>query len=595
MDKVILCHKVDFPYVENYIVTFFDRTPIFIYENASVPFADDKYYLCVRRVPWELLPPGAKVGFVNTEPLVVPSKLEEYNKYAKAGVDVFDYSQHNITITGKGVHQPYVEQEKETLVLKKFLECRKEYDIAVEGTPSPRKTAIVEKLVADGFRVIVASGFGEIRDKKIAQASILLHLHYSDEYTMFDTLYCNRWRYAGMKIATEPCVNNTHSKIVTVNTETLSDDLRTLLGESKLPPLKIGLCMIVKNESHIIQEVMNATVDLIDTFVIVDTGSTDNTIECINKFYEVKGVPGKVFERPWKDFGTNRSEALALCDDYMDYIVMIDADDLMGFPANGKELLKTILSKTSPNMCNILIKRGTLEYNRMQIFKARDSWRYVGVLHEYPSNAKKGNVMVNLPREIFMVGRCLGGRSLMEGNKYKRDAEVLLKALETEPENERYMFYLAQSYRDAGMKDEAIEWYKKRIAAGKWIEEVYISALHISRMLNDKEWAWKAHEYNPKRVESLVSYMAYCRANAKWSRELLSMALYASTIPKPTDQQLFVETDCYDWRVWDELAIIAHYTGDKVIARHACEKLLSDNKMPPDQRERVMLNLKLSS
>jgi hypothetical protein len=73
------------------------------------------------------------------------------------------------------------------------------------------------------------------------------------------------------------------------------------------------------------------------------------------------------------------------------------------------------------------------------------------------------------------------------------------------------------------------------------------------------------------------------------------MALYASTIPKPTDQQLFVETDAYDWRVWDELAIIAHYTGDKAIAKHACEKLLSDNKFPPDQRDRILLNLKLSS
>jgi glycosyltransferase involved in cell wall biosynthesis len=593
MNKVILCHRVDFPYLENYIITFFDRTPIFIYDEKSEEFTDDKYYLCVRRIPWNLLPKDAKVGFVNTEPLVVPSKLQEYNSFVKDGIDIFDYSEHNISLTGKGTFQPYVEQEKETIALKALLDCRKEYDIAVEGSMSPRKSTIVEKLIADGFRVIIASGFGHLRDSKISQASILLNLGYSDEFTMFDNLYCDRWRFAGMKVATEPCVNC--SDVPVVNIATLSEDLKTLLGESKLPPLRVGLCMIVKNESHIIHEVMNATVDLIDTYVIVDTGSTDNTIECINKFYTEKGVTGKVFERPWKDFGTNRSEALALCDDHMDYIVMIDADDLMGFPTNGKELLKQILCKTSPNMCNILIKRGTLEYNRMQIFKARDSWKYVGVLHEYPTNGKKGNVMINLPREIFMVGRCLGGRSLLEGNKYKRDAEVLLKALETEPENERYMFYLAQSYRDAGMKDEAIEWYKKRIAAGKWIEEVYISALHISRLLNDKDWAWKAHEYNPKRSESLVSYMSYCRANAKWSRELLSMALYASTIPKPTDQQLFVETDIYDWRVLDELAIIAHYTGDKQIAKHACERLLSENKMPENQRERVMLNLKLSS
>jgi tetratricopeptide (TPR) repeat protein len=190
-----------------------------------------------------------------------------------------------------------------------------------------------------------------------------------------------------------------------------------------------------------------------------------------------------------------------------------------------------------------------------------------------------------------MIGRTLGGRSA-DPLKYQKDAETLLKALKDEPENERYVFYLAQSYRDAGMRDESVKYYKKRVEMGKWIEEVYISALNISRITGDREWAWRAHEYAPKRIESLVSYAGMCRATNKWSRELLSMIMYASTIPKPSDQALFIENDIYDWKVWDELAIIGYYTGNKEISKIACIKLLSENKFPPEQKARIEANLK---
>jgi tetratricopeptide (TPR) repeat protein len=181
---------------------------------------------------------------------------------------------------------------------------------------------------------------------------------------------------------------------------------------------------------------------------------------------------------------------------------------------------------------------------------------------------------------------------MLPGNKYQRDAETILKALDDEPTNTRYMFYLAQSYRDAGMKDEAVTWYTKRFEIGGWFEEQYISALNLTRLLESKEWAWKAHEICPQRSESLVSYMSFCRARGKWSRELLSMALYASIIPKPEGSFLFLEADNYDWKVWDELSIIASYTKSFDIAKTAYTRLLKDNKHPPEQDARIRNNFK---
>jgi glycosyltransferase involved in cell wall biosynthesis len=402
-----------------------------------------------------------------------------------------------------------------------------------------------------------------------------------------------KWRLAGMKIMIEEYDDKVPEGVKTFTEKTLEKKVFKLLGNKKLPPIKIGLSMIVKNESHIVHEVLNCTLPLIDTFCILDTGSTDNTVQIIRDFYKKHEINGEVVEGSWKGFGESRSEALKLCDGKMDYILMIDADDLIVHKPNAKEFLYKMLYDTNPNACNIHIKRGSLEYERTQLFKARDHWKYVGVLHEYPTNDKKNNTMVRLPTDIHMIGRTMGARSLLEGNKYKRDAETILKALETEPKNDRYMFYLAQSYRDAGMYPESIEWYKKRFEVGGWVEEQYICALNLTRLLHSKEWAWKAHEIFPKRSESLVSYMAYCRANNMWSRELLCMSMYASTIAKPEGTLLFLEVDNYEWRVWDELSVISVFCGALDVAKSAYMKLLKEKKYPPEQEHRIKTNFEL--
>jgi len=56
----------------------------------------------------------------------------------------------------------------------------------------------------------------------------------------------------------------------------------------------LTLCMIVKNESHIILECLNSVYKYIDYWVICDTGSTDNTKEIITNFFKEKGIPGEI-------------------------------------------------------------------------------------------------------------------------------------------------------------------------------------------------------------------------------------------------------------------------------------------------------------
>ena len=331
--------------------------------------------------------------------------------------------------------------------------------------------------------------------------------------------------------------------------------------------MKIGLCMIVKDESHIIHESLRCTLPLIDTYCIVDTGSTDTTIQKIKDFYDSKRIQGEVHQRPWKNFGHNRSEALALCDGKMDYALVIDADDLIEFPVDAKNTIIDILTKTNPNCCNILIKQETIDYWRGQIFKCNDGWGYVGVLHEYPSNKKPNNVKVDLPRDIFMISRRLGGRSLT-GDKLKRDIEVLTQGLIDEPDNDRYVFYLAQSYRDSGDPLNALKYYKKRFHMGRWAEEAWFSAYQVGMMHKNlgnihkfEYWLQKAHDMRPWRSEPMYHLTQYFRINGKLHKAYQYYKI-GSQIKYPYQDVLFVEKLPYNGGFAYEKTIIDYYVHD---------------------------------
>src|SRR4030095_14355270 len=94
-------------------------------------------------------------------------------------------------------------------------------------------------------------------------------------------------------------------------------------------------------------------------------------------------------------------------------------------------------------------------------------------------------------------------------HKFMRNVKLLREGLLKEPGNVRYVFYLAESYRDAGEKAKAVEWFQKRVDMGGWDEEVFWSKLQIGHLLHDIGLPLKvvidcykdAHQFRPHRVE----------------------------------------------------------------------------------------------
>lgn len=352
--------------------------------------------------------------------------------------------------------------------------------------------------------------------------------------------------------------------------------------------------MIVKNESHIIKECFDSLYDQIDYWVIVDTGSTDGTQELIKNYFAEKGIPGELHERPWVSFGENRTEALRLADGKAEYIFMIDADDYV----EGKLPIEKL---TGHEGYAVLMGRMDFSWWRTQIFKSGCGWKYYGVLHEYPALTEQRQPTIDrLVGDYRVVARTVGGRNqnITPVEKYKKDAEILEKALIDEPENVRYQFYLAQSYFDSQQWEKAEQAYVKRVEMGGWPEEIYYSIyrIGITRALQNKNWVeiqqafLDAYNARPNRAEPLYQIARIYRLNGKPALGYM-FARMAAEIPYPKDDILFIDNDVYRYGILDEIGSTAFYAGKIEVGYNACKALIDRKLLPPAEIERVTKNL----
>ena len=137
----------------------------------------------------------------------------------------------------------------------------------------------------------------------------------------------------------------------------------------------ICLCMIVKNESRVIERCLASVRGLIDAWAIVDTGSVDGTQDLIRQ--TLHDLAGKLLERPWVNFGHNRTEALQLARGRAEYVLVIDADEELVQDPDFE------LPRLTADAYTAEVFYSGCTYLRRQLVRTALAWRYEGVLHEY--------------------------------------------------------------------------------------------------------------------------------------------------------------------------------------------------------------------
>ncbi len=315
----------------------------------------------------------------------------------------------------------------------------------------------------------------------------------------------------------------------------------------------ICLCMIVRNEEHVIERALRSVKRFVDYWIICDTGSADATpLVVLNA---MSGVPGQLHAKEWVNFGHNREEAVRLARDKADYILIMDADMVANVHAPFKH-------KLTADSYEIRYE-GDVDYSQLMLVSSRHEWSYVGATHEY-IHSPSALTRERLP-ELTFTHYCDGS---MRHDKFQRDIELLTRAVEKDPADPRANFYLAQSYCDSGNLTSALEWYDKRIAFEGWEEERWYAMYKSAQVRHALGHDWNsveaaylaAFQARPTRLEPLYQVVKHYRECEQYQAGYDFASLAGLYAPYPPDF-LFIDKPLHQHLFPLEFGVCAYGTG----------------------------------
>lgn len=400
--------------------------------------------------------------------------------------------------------------------------------------------------------------------------------------------------------------------------------------------VKVCLVMIVRNEEHCIIQCIKSLRPNLSAVAIVDTGSNDDTVKKIETYLKDEGLHGWVIRKRFKEFAISRNDSLEHADSVIrgyyglpitgpltvseyekmladiwkllitdaDNITLSDSDECYTaeMAMNNTCTPPNFLSKipyTPDSICLMRMRSGRYMYYLHQSIvnyspTGHRGHKYYCPIHEYIDTTGWSPKRSTIEGVYTYSGRH-GGRSNTR-LKADRDANALSNAIKEcrlSPQDvDRCVFYLAQSYRDAGLVDLSIKYYdlRTKMLSGYNEERYYshmqiannlpysslvkhLSKEHITRMQMD-HWM-EAHEICPMRREALWDIMCHFHDRKMWN---VVWPLIRDFIQdnNPNRYSLFVDSTLYGWRFDEKACYCAFYAGDKASYKVYLERAIAD-------------------
>lgn len=334
-------------------------------------------------------------------------------------------------------------------------------------------------------------------------------------------------------------------------------------GDDFLPNfITISLCMIIKNEEKVIERCLDSIKDIVDEIIIVDTGSSDNSINICKKF------TNKIYDFKWvDDFSAARNFSFSKAT--KEYILWMDADDIL-LPEDIKKFsaLKDTLDHSVDSVTmkyNVgFDKYGniTLSYRRNRLIKREKNFRWLGFVHEYLKvygNIINSSISITHRKMEYKPKRNI---EIYE-NKLKQGVDFSL----------RDILYYGNELYDHNRYEEAVEYYTKFLNSNMgWYEDninvcnkIFDYYEKTGEFLKARNYIFKSFEYDNPRAEGC------CRLGLSFFKESkIAQAIFwydmALKVEKPKDSLGFFNDAYWTWIPHLQLCVCYDIIGNHKLA-----------------------------
>lgn len=349
----------------------------------------------------------------------------------------------------------------------------------------------------------------------------------------------------------------------------------------------LTVVMIVKNEASSIEKTLLPFIEEgVSNFLILDTGSTDETIEITRRLFEQHSVNGIIEQKPFVDFATSRNHALEYAEKHFSttsFFFMLDAD---WYTKNVRKLLEFCIKHdtASEAVYAVTVQYGEkMKFMSARLFRGNAHIRYVGAVHELPDQIQS---KIQIDHDVVCIVNSDYKHLRKSKERYANDLKMLLKDLKKNPASPRTLFYIGQTYECLGDLKNAYKYYLKRsvLKNAADIGETVLTYFRLGYLIEhlaqvDGQFTWdmamenymRSFSINPARIEGIVAIASYyINTFPKISYIYLK---YAYDVPFPQDFGLIMN-EMYTFTRYDLMSRVAAFMGEYELGKEAVENAL---------------------
>lgn len=350
--------------------------------------------------------------------------------------------------------------------------------------------------------------------------------------------------------------------------------------------MELSLSIIVKNDKEGIIRCLKSCEHIFDEIVVIDTGSTDGTIDALEKYQRDCDCDKFVIGHfDWiDDFAAARNYALSKCTS--DWVMWLDSDDVLKKPGCIRSLFEQFCKEYDAilmpyHYASDANGKPFINLTRERIIK-RELAHWIYPIHEC--------MEMKFPRMFTTYGDDYAVTHMRSEQAFLKDRgrnlAILEKNFDKFPNDHRCIYYYGNELRDAGKLEKAVEMYESLDKINGFLEEKYLahvsSAICYMQLKNSGkaiEHANKAISLCPQYYDAYYVLGTIYEELGSFDRSIMMFEICARSQFKKMD--LTNREDIRGYKPFEFLERLYSKSGDYERCLTACEKLLEYFPMLP--------------